>query len=70
MASDGDCAPGSARRIASFIRFIWNIRRPNGIRRRLNATARHVKARDYAGRASRRYLPIIDNIKIGSNIID
>ena len=28
---------------------------PNGIRRRLNATDRHVKAADYVGQASRRY---------------
>jgi hypothetical protein len=28
---------------------------PNGIRRRLNATDRHVKAADYVGQPSRRY---------------
>ncbi len=33
----------------------WASRRANRIRRRLNATARHLKATDYVGQASRRY---------------
>jgi hypothetical protein len=68
MASDGDCALGHT--IPSFHRFVRNIRRPNGIRRRLNARTRLVKVTDYVGQPSRRYRAIIDNIKSGSNIID
>ncbi len=33
--------------------------RLDGIRRRLNATGRHVKATDYVGQASRRYRNVL-----------
>ncbi len=48
-------APWVGHTIPSFHRFVWNLRWPNGIRRRLNAGTRHVKATDYVGQASRRY---------------
>ena len=46
---------GSAVRAASGRLLVCAKPGGSGIRRRLNATARHVKAADYVGQASRRY---------------
>ena len=56
VANHGDC--GLWRRHPSSFGPTFGLRQSGasgGIRRRLNATARHLKATDYVGQASRRY---------------